>query len=103
MDEERDIRRFFDDMKSEEGQKAVPDFDLLTPSTGKPFPWKRLAAVAAVLIAVSVWIFLPEKKTSHPSGEIVIEIQQEFPSESLMSADVDLMNWDASTDYLLEN
>ena len=106
--EDQELHPFFDNLKSEEQQQPVPDFEaFLTepPERNGLFPvWRYAVAIAVLILGFSTyqWGFNGQKSTTDITEIIIsyeIPVPEEDNSEGLQPPGMD--QWQSETDILL--
>lgn len=99
---DKDIQRYFEKIKKEDSKLETPDYKMMVGDVAKRNPTRPiLAAMIIILIIAAIW------KLSHTPGlssDSVPKLKKEpeFSSNSLLVSGTDIMDWESTTDYLLE-
>ncbi len=101
MDEDEEIlRHFFKEMKDEDANLTVPDYQ----QKAKSIKWPLIFSVAAfITLAIAFSWALFHNVDPIQEVEIVVEISNSMQTKSLMNRDISLEEWQSPTQSLIDD
>lgn len=96
------IKDFFQEMKSNDEQKSIPDFEELITVPRQKANWVPWIAASLALILVGWLLFPAENKTETVVIEMALTTTN-HSSESLTAQEVSMFEWESPTQSLIDD
>lgn len=100
MNEDRQVKSFFEQIKAEDSKRAIPEMEL---SKKQKFPLRTILAAAAVLVLLAWWqgFFQQEEELYKDTVVITLSVDENQNPELGIKATSTMNVWEAPTDFLL--